>query len=221
MKKWLELPDNLRNDKTKEYYDLLAKKVFYRFLKRLFDIAASFFLIIFLFLPSLIIGIIICIDSKGGPFFLQKRTGRYCEPFTIIKFRTMAKNSEGDKHITYKDDNRITNVGHFLRKTHMDEFPQLINIFIGQMSFVGTRPEVKQYTDKYEDEWQATLLMIPGLTSTASYSYDDEANILDKDESDKLYMTVVLPKKMVCNLEDIRQSNIFYDIKILWNTVFK
>lgn len=220
MRKWDKLPDFMKCDEVKPYYDILKRKWFYRFIKRTFDIFASFFLLIILFLPSLIIGIVICCDSKGGPFFLQERVGRYGKMFRIVKFRTMKRDSEGNQHITHKNDSRITKVGEFLRKTHMDEFPQLLNAISGQMSFTGTRPEVKQFVNQYQKEWCSTLLMRPGITSTASYMYDDEAKDLVEGTADELYLSVVLPKKMTCNLEDIAKANVFREIKILWRTVF-
>ena len=220
MKKWNKLPDYINNNEVKPYYNLLKHKWFYRFIKRTFDIFMSFVLLILLFLPSLIIGLIISFTSKGGPLFLQQRVGRYGKMFRIIKFRTMKKNSEGDQQITCKDDSRITKVGKFLRKTHLDEFPQLLNVIVGQMSFVGTRPEVKKYVDQYQMEWFATLLMRPGITSTASYSYDDEAEELVEENVDELYMSKVLPNKMECNLEDMASGSAFRDIKIMWKTIF-
>ena len=165
-----KLAKEYQTQECKEYYDILKKKWLYRFLKRSFDIVASLILIILLFLPSLIIGVVISVDSKGGPFIIQKRVGRYGKEFKIYKFRTMRVNSEGQQQVTSKNDNRITKVGHFLRKTHLDEFPQLLNVFAGQMSFVGTRPEVMRFVKRYESEWYATLLMRPGITSTASSS---------------------------------------------------
>ena len=220
MRSWDKMPEYIRNEEVEPYYDLLKRKWFYRAIKRSFDIFASFFLIIILFLPSLIIGIVICCDSKGGPFFLQQRVGRYGKSFKIVKFRTMRKDSEGNQHITHKDDERITKVGKFLRKTHVDEFPQLFNVIAGQMSFVGTRPEVQKFVDQYEKEWYSTLLMRPGITSTASYSYDDEAKDLASWNADEAYLSAILPKKMACNLEDIRKVNVFREIKIMWKTVF-
>ena len=219
MRKWEKLPEYIANSEVRPYYDILKKKWFYRFIKRSFDIFASFLLLLILFLPSLIIGIIICCDSKGGPFFLQERVGRYGKTFKIVKFRTMRKDSEGDQHITHKNDSRVTRVGKGLRKSHVDEFPQLLNVIAGQMSFVGTRPEVKQFVDQYQNEWLSTLLMRPGITSTASYSYDDEAKDLAEGDADKLYLSVVLPKKMKMNLEDLKKTGVFNDMKILWRTV--
>ena len=220
MRSWDKLPSFLKKEDVKPYYDHLKKKWFYRFLKRSFDIIMSFFLLGFLLLPSIIIGLVISLTSKGGPFFLQTRVGRYGKPFKIFKFRTMKKDSEGNQHITHKNDQRITKVGKFLRKTHLDEFPQLLNVFVGQMSFVGTRPEVKNFVDLYLDEYYATLLMRPGITSTASYSYDDEAKILEEGNADELYVNKVLPMKMSANLEDIAKIGIRRDLKIMWKTVF-
>lgn len=220
MRSWNKLSSPIKNDSVKPIYDLLKRRWFYRFIKRAFDLFASLFLLILLFLPSLIIGIIIVCDSRGGMFFCQTRVGRYGKAFKIIKFRTMRKDSEGNQHITHKNDNRITKVGKFLRKTHLDEFPQLLNVIAGQMSFIGTRPEVQQFVDQYQDEWYATLLMRPGITSTASYSCDDEAKVLEEGNADEIYLNKVLPVKMAMNVEDIKKMSAGRDIKILWKTVF-
>lgn len=220
MRSWNKLSSPIKNDSVKPIYDLLKRRWFYRFIKRAFDLFASLFLLILLFLPSLIIGIIIVCDSRGGMFFCQTRVGRYGKQFKIIKFRTMRKDSEGNQHITHKNDDRITKVGKFLRKTHLDEFPQLLNVIAGQMSFIGTRPEVQQFVDQYQDEWYATLLMRPGITSTASYSCDDEAKVLEEGNADEIYLNKVLPVKMAMNVEDIKKMSAGRDIKILWKTVF-
>ncbi len=220
MRSWNKLPSPINNNAVKPIYDLLKRRWFYRFIKRAFDLFASLFLLILLFLPSLIIGIIIVCDSRGGMFFCQTRVGRYGKKFKIVKFRTMRKDSEGNQHITHKNDNRITKVGKFLRKTHLDEFPQLLNVIAGQMSFIGTRPEVQQFVDQYQDEWYSTLLMRPGITSTASYSCDDEAKVLEEGNADEIYLNKVLPTKMAMNIEDIKKMSAGRDIKILWKTVF-
>ena len=221
MKKWDDLPEFMRCDEARPYYDILKRKWFYRFVKRTFDIFASFFLLIILFLPSLVIGIVICCDSKGGPFFLQERVGRYGKMFRIVKFRSMKKNSEGSQHITHKDDLRVTKVGKFIRKTHIDEFPQLLNVIVGQMSFVGTRPEVSQFVSSYQKEWYATLLMKPGITSSSSYTFENESNILLNENADYIYLNEILPKKMNFNLLDLKKSSIFIDLRIIFKTVFK
>lgn len=220
MRSWDKIPHPINNELVKPYYDILKRKWFYRFVKRTFDLFASFILFFILLLPSLIIGLLIVCTSKGGMFFCQSRIGRYGKPFKIIKFRTMKKNSEGDKHITLKNDDRVTKVGSFLRKVHWDEFPQLINVLLGQMSFIGTRPEVKPYVLLYKDEWNATLLLRPGITSTASYSCDDEAKYIDVFNYKDIYLNKILPFKMKINLDDLRHSSFRRDIKILWKTVF-
>lgn len=220
MKKWNEINPPYRNELAKSYYDYIKSRKIYRFGKRFFDIVSALILIILLFLPSLVIGIVIVCDSRGGAFFCQTRIGRYGKPFKILKFRTMAKNSEGNKLITSKDDCRITRVGKFLRKTHFDEFPQLLNVLVGQMSFIGTRPEVKQYVDLYKDEWYATLFMRPGITSTASYSCDDEAKFISDENTYDIYLEKILPYKMNLNLYDLMHLSFFRDIVILWKTIF-
>lgn len=220
MKAWDKIKSPINNSLTKPYYDIVKKKILYRFIKRGFDLFASLILLVILFLPSLVIALAIVIDSRGGVFFLQTRVGRYGKPFKIIKFRSMVKNSEGDKQITSNNDARVTKLGKFLRKTHIDEFPQLLNVIAGQMSFVGTRPEVKKYVDLYKDDWYATLLMRPGITSTASYSCDDEAKFLNDENVHDVYLEKVLPYKMNLNLLDLKSPSIFRDIKILWKTMF-
>lgn len=220
MRSWNKIPSPINNETVKPIYESLKRRWFYRFIKRAFDLFASLFLLMLLFLPSLIIGIIIVCDSRGGMFFCQTRVGRYGKQFKIVKFRTMRKDSEGNQHITHKNDDRITKVGKFLRKTHLDEFPQLLNVIAGQMSFIGTRPEVQQFVDQYQDEWYATLLMRPGITSTASYSCDDEAKVLEEGNADEIYLNKVLPMKMALNIEDIKKMSPGRDIKILWKTVF-
>lgn len=220
MKAWDKIKSPINNSLTKPYYDIVKKKILYRFIKRGFDLFASLILLVILFLPSFVIALAIVIDSRGGVFFLQTRVGRYGKPFKIIKFRSMVKNSEGDKQITSNNDSRVTKLGRFLRKTHIDEFPQLLNVIAGQMSFVGTRPEVKKYVDLYKDDWYATLLMRPGITSTASYSCDDEAKFLTNENVHDVYLEKVLPYKMNLNLLDLKSPSVFRDIKILWKTVF-
>jgi len=220
MKKWNNLPELIKNESIKPYYLILKKKWFYRFLKRTFDILMSIILLMILFLPSFIIGVIICCESKGGPFFVQTRIGKNYKPFKIYKFRSMKSASEGDDHITHKNDMRITKVGKFIRKTHIDEFPQLINVFIGDMSFVGTRPEVPFYVKQYKDEWKATLLMRPGITSTASYTYQNEAKDIEQEKSNDIYVSNILPKKMKENLNDILRASVAKDIAIMLKTIF-
>ena len=218
MRQWNKMPSFLQTKSVRYYYNLLKRKLAYRFIKRVFDIFSSFILLLLLFLPMLIISLSIIVSSKGGAFFLQERIGRYGKPFKIIKFRTMKIHQEVSSHITVNNDPRVTKIGKFLRKTHLDEIPQLFNVFVGQMSFVGTRPEVYYYLDNYKEEWLATLLMRPGITSTASCKYKDEAKSISTNDADSLYIKNVLPIKMSFNLEDLKSSNILREIKILFLT---
>lgn len=221
MRKWIDLPKYMQNNDVEYFYAVLSKKVIYRIVKRTFDIIASFVLILLLLLPSLLIAIIISITSQGSPIFKQKRLGRYGKIFTILKFRTMKVGSERSGQITSKNDSRITPFGKFLRKTHIDEFPQLINVFIGQMSFVGTRPEVPTFLDFYKPAWLATFLTRPGITSTSAVVNANESEkITVNANTNDYYVNVLLPKKMEMNLKDLQDCSLFNDVKIMWRTIF-
>lgn len=202
------------------YRELLSKKKGSLILKRAFDILCSLILLLILSPVMLILSVMIVCDSKGGVFYRQERVTTNGKIFKIFKFRTMVK--DADKKgtlVTIGNDARITRVGKLLRKARLDEFPQLINVLKGEMSFVGTRPEVKKYVDRYTEEMYATLLMPAGITSTASIMYKDEDEILNNCEDvDETYVTKVLPEKMKYNLEYIENFNFFYDIKIMFQT---
>lgn len=225
LKKWEDLPNELKNDKIKEYYDILSKKKISLFLKRIFDVIMSFLMIVVLSPIFLIIAIWIKVDSKGTVFFKQERVTTNGKIFKIIKFRTMVK--DADKKgtlVTVGNDARITRVGRFIRHLRIDELPQLFNVFVGDMSFVGTRPEVKKYVDKYTEEMKATLLMPAGITSKASLEYKNEDSVIadlqkKEKEVDDIYIQDVLPEKMKYNLEYLKKFSILYDFKICINTV--
>jgi lipopolysaccharide/colanic/teichoic acid biosynthesis glycosyltransferase len=225
LKSYDELPKFMKNKEVKKYYEILKKKKNQLILKRLFDIVASLILLIILLPFILILAIIIKIDSKGPVFYRQKRITKYGREFRIFKFRTMVVDADKKGSlVTLKNDSRITRVGNKIRKCRLDELPQLINVLIGDMSFVGTRPEVKKYVDKYSKEMYATLLMPAGITSTASINYKDEDKILEKytkagEEVDSIYTNRILPDKMKYNLEYIEKFNIIEDIKICIKTV--
>ena len=226
LKKYEDLPDFMRNNEVKKYYEILDKKRFSLILKRIFDIVCSFILLIIIFPILLVLAIIIKIDSKGPVFYRQKRITKYGREFSIYKFRTMVVNADKvGTLVTLKNDSRITRVGKRIRKCRIDELPQLINILTGDMSFVGTRPEVKKYVDAYSDEMMATLLMPAGVTSNASIEYRDEDKIIEKytkkgEKVDDIYINRILPKKMKYNLEYIKKFNIIQDIKTCIKTVF-
>lgn len=221
LKSWDDLPEIMKNDKVLKYYNILKKKSFSLFLKRIFDIFVSLVLIVILAIPMLIVAILIKCDSKGEVFFRQTRITQYGKEFKIFKFRTMVKNAESlGSQVTVKNDMRITKVGSKIRKLRIDEIPQLFNVLKGEMSFVGTRPEVKKYTDKYTNEMMATFLMPAGITSTASIEFKDEDKILSgEDNVDKAYIEKVLPQKMKYNLDYIEEFNFLNDIKIMFKTL--
>lgn len=223
--KYEKLPENLKNEKVKEYYDILSKKKISLVIKRIFDIIVALILLILLSPIILILAIMIKIDSKGPVFYRQERITTYGKIFRIFKFRTMVQNADKvGTLITVGNDSRITRVGKLIRKVRLDELPQLINVLKGEMTFVGTRPEVKKYVDKYTDEMKATLLMPAGITSVASIKYKDEDEILDGAKQkgkdiDLAYVEDVLPEKMKYNLEYISKFSFGYDIKVCINTV--
>ncbi len=225
LKKWENIPDNIKNEKTKEYYDILNAKKITLFLKRLFDIIFSTILLIVLSPILIILAIAIKIDSKGPIFYRQERITQYGKIFKIFKFRTMIFNADKiGALVTTKNDSRITRVGNIIRKCRLDEIPQLINILVGDMTFVGTRPEVKKYVERYTDEMKATLLMPAGVTSIASIKYKNEDEIIGKyieqgEDIDDIYVNRVLPEKMKYNVDYVKKFTIFQDILICVQTV--
>lgn len=222
MRAWEKLPPQFQNDSVRPYYDQLKKRTVSLIIKRLFDILLGLLLTIVALPFMILIAIWIKCDSKGRIFFLQKRVTTYGRVFHIIKFRTMVSNAEQlGTQVTVSHDSRITRAGKFLRKCRLDELPQLFNVLKGDMTFVGTRPEVERYVDRYTDEMMATLLMPAGITSLASIRFKDEEKLLDgADNPDTVYINEVLPQKMKYNLEYIHQFNFFYDIKIMFMTFF-
>lgn len=225
LKSWKNIPSDIKNEKVKEYYDILNSKKISLILKRLFDIIFSLIILVILSPFFLIIAIAIKIDSKGPVFYKQERITQYGRTFKIFKFRTMVQNADQiGSLVTIGEDPRITKVGKMIRKCRLDEISQLINVLIGDMSFVGTRPEVKKYVDKYTDEMKATLLMKAGITSRASIKYKNEDEIISKylnigEKVDDIYINRVLPEKMKWNLEYIKKFNILEDMKVCVKTV--
>ena len=221
LRRWNKLPKELQREEIRPYYNALKKKKVSRFLMRCFDIVMSFFPLLLLSVFFIIIAIIIKLTSKGPVFYRQVRITRYGKEFRIFKFRTMVQDADKKGSlVTTKNDSRITKIGGFLRKTKLDELPQLINVLFGQMTFVGTRPEVKKYVDKYEPVYLATLLMPAGITSSASIEYRDEASLIENAKDvDDVYINQILPDKMKYNLEDIKKYNFFREIILIFKTV--
>ncbi len=225
LKKWCDIPESLKNNKTKEYYDILEKKKVSLLLKRVFDIILSLILLIIFFPIFLVLGIVIKFESKGPVLYRQERITQYGRVFRIYKFRTMVQNADKvGSLVTLDNDSRITKVGKIIRKIRLDEVPQVINIFIGDMTFVGTRPEVKKYVEKYDDEMKATLLLPAGVTSQASIEYKDEDVVMaryrsENEDVDYIYINKVLPHKMKWNLEYLKNFNLYKDIQISIKTI--
>lgn len=225
MRKWNELPEFMKNEEVKKYYNILQKKKASLMLKRIFDIIVSIFMIILLSPVLIAVSIWIKLDSKGPVFYRQERITQYGRVFRIFKFRTMVTGADKiGTLVTTKNDSRITRVGEKIRKCRLDEIPQLFNILLGDMSFVGTRPEVKKYVDVYTDEMMATLLLPAGVTSLASIQYRDEDEILAKyvDEEhsvDEVYVEKILPDKMKYNLKYLKSFSIVEDIVLCVKTV--
>lgn len=225
LRKWDDIPEFMRNDEVKKYYDILIKKRFSLMLKRFFDIIMSLLLLIVLLPVFLILAIWIKADSKGTVFYRQERITQYGRTFRIFKFRTMVSNADKiGTLVTTQNDSRITRVGEKIRKCRLDEIPQLINILKGDMSFVGTRPEVQKYVDAYTDEMKATLLLPAGVTSLASLKYRDEDEIISQETDrgktvDQAYIEDVLPEKMKFNLEYLNNFNILKDVNLCVRTV--
>lgn len=222
LKNWNELPEYMRTDEVRPYYDLLQRKKLSLFFKRVFDIVISLIMIILCSPILLIISILIVKDSKGGVFYRQERVTQYGRVFRIFKFRTMVQNADQiGTQVTVSNDSRITKIGSKLRNCRLDELPQLFNIFLGDMTFVGTRPESVHYVKSYTDEMYATLLLPAGVTSEASIEYKDEADLLDQaDDVDSVYINEVLPEKMKYNLNSIKDFSFFKEIATMFRTVF-
>lgn len=222
LKKWEDLPENMKNTTVKKYYDLLYKRRRSLVVKRLFDIVVAVVASIIMFPVFIILSVAIKLDSKGPVMFRQVRVTQYGREFRIFKFRTMVNNADKiGTQVTTKNDTRVTSVGKFLRKSRLDEIPQLFNIILGDMSFVGTRPEVVKYVEQYSDEMLATLLMPAGVTSEASIQYKDEELLLaNADDADESYVNEVLPEKMKYNLSSIKDFRFIRDIGTMFKTVF-
>ena len=221
LRQWEKLPEALKNESTRHYYEILSRKKFDILLKRLFDFIVAGILLVLLLPFFVVIAILVKFTSKGPILYKQERVTTYGKTFKIFKFRTMIENADKiGSLVTLDNDKRITKVGRFLRRVRLDELPQLFNILLGQMSFVGTRPEVQKYVDCYSEEMLATLLMPAGVTSLASISFKDEDKYLDSNESvENVYINKILPDKMKYNLEYIENFNIFYDMKLMIKTV--
>ena len=190
------------------------------FFKWCFDRIVALLGLIVLFPILFIIAILIKIDSKGPIFFMQWRIGKNGKPFRICKFRTMSQQSEGDS-VTIAGDPRVTRIGHWLRHSKVDCLTELVNVLIGQMSFVGPRPDVPGYADQLQGDDRRMLQLRPGITGPASIKYRNEEELLAKQADPKWYTdNVIWPDKVRINLDYLDNWTFFGDIKLIFKTVF-
>ena len=220
LRKWDELPAYMKCEEVRSYYEVLSRKRLSILLKRVFDIVLAVVMLIMLAVPMLIIAALIKLDSQGPVFYRQERVTSYGKVFRIHKFRTMVDDADKiGSTVTIDGDARITKIGSKLRRVRIDEFPQLIDVFIGDMSFVGTRPEAIKYVEHYTKEMYSTLLLPAGITSEASIRYKDEAILLDGAyDVDDVYVKEILPNKMIFNLQSIKEFSFFGDIATMGRT---
>lgn len=223
LRKWEELPTFMQTEEVRPYYEKLSRKWFSLFVKRIFDFAVSSVMLVILSPALLVLAVMIKMDSEGPVFYRQERITQYGRKFRIYKFRTMVINADKiGSLVTVGEDPRITKIGKRLRGCRLDELPQLINIWKGEMTFVGTRPEVEKYVKKYTPEMMATLLLPAGVTSEASIQYKDEDKLLadvSGEDADRVYVEKILPEKMKWNLEEIKKFGFFREIGTMVKTV--
>lgn len=216
--RWSDIPTLMRNNEVFKYHKLLGQKQTVLHVKRILDLMLSLILLPIIIPMLILIGICIKMDSKGPILFKQIRITQYGKEFKILKFRTMVSNHE--VQITSLNDNCITKAGATLRKYRLDELPQVFNILKGEMTFVGTRPEVPRYVKEYTDEMLATLLLPAGVTSYASIKFRNEDSLLQGCiDVEQEYIRHILPQKMRYNLEAIRNLSIQNDFKVLLSTL--
>lgn len=220
-KKWEDLPDFMQIDEVKPYWESLDRKKKQIAIKRIADAVFAGFMIVPLSVPMLAISVVIKLDSEGPIFFRQERVTAYGKRFRIHKFRTMTADAEeSGNNVTSGSDERITAIGAVLRKYKLDEIPQLIDVLRGDMSFVGTRPEVVSYVEQYKPEYYATLLMPAGITSETSIRYMDEEMLLDSsDDVERCYIEIILPEKMRLNLRSLNNFSLAADTRTLLATI--
>lgn len=223
LRKWEDLPAYMRTEEVRPYYEVLCKKKKSLAAKRTFDFAVSSAMLVILSPALLVLAGMIKKDSEGPVFYRQERITQYGRKFRIYKFRTMVINADKiGSLVTVGEDPRITKIGKKLRGCRLDELPQLINIWKGEMTFVGTRPEVEKYVKKYTPEMMATLLLPAGVTSEASIQYKDEDKLLadvSGDDADRVYIEQILPEKMKWNLTEIKRFGFFREIGTMVKTV--
>ena len=221
-----QMPQFMKNHYTLEAVKVLEKKKATLVFKRLFDICLSLILLVILSPVFLVLAICIKLEDGGPIFYRQQRITTYGRVFRIFKFRTMILNADKmGPLVTQDNDSRITKIGKKIRDFRLDEIAQLINVLIGDMTFVGTRPEVQKYVDTYSEEMMVTLLLPAGITSRSSIEFRNEADKISKWmeqglTADEAYIQKILPEKMRYNIDYISELSITQDIKVMLQTVF-
>jgi lipopolysaccharide/colanic/teichoic acid biosynthesis glycosyltransferase len=191
--------------------------------KRIFDVVASIIGLIVLLPVFIVIAILIKLNDKGPIFYKQKRIGQNFKPFELLKFRTMVVNADKIGPAVTKDgDQRITKIGKFLRKTKLDELPQIWNVIRGDMSIVGPRPEVEKYIQYYKDDYKEILKFKPGITDYATIKYRSEEEILSKyNDTESAYIEYVLSEKIKLYKTYIKKISFLTDLKIIFWTLWR
>jgi len=222
LSKWDQLPARMRTEAVRPYYEVLEGKRTQLMMKRVFDVAASFFGLAVASPLLLVLSVWVLLDSEGGVFFRQERVTAEGRVFRIHKFRSMTAGTakaENGFYMSRANSLRVTRAGRFMRRYHLDELPQLIDILLGDMTFVGTRPEVPEYVGAYTPEMYATLLLPAGLTSDASIQFQDEETMAGQaEDANAFYVQVILPKKMAVNLRQLKEFSLWKDFACLCNT---
>jgi len=192
-------------------------------MKRLFDLFFSITGLLVLLPLFLVVALAIKLDLRGPVFFRQERIGRHFKPFRIYKFRAMISDaSQKGPSITVAGDSRVTRMGRFLRKTKIDELPQLVNVLKGEMSFVGPRPEVVKYVELFKSDYQKLLSVRPGITDPASIYYADEEGVLSQSADwESEYTSKILPEKIKFASQYVDNHNLLIDLKLILKTIFR
>ena len=220
LRRWEDLPEIMQTPEVRKYYDILCRKKGTLVCKRILDIAAALILLVLLSPAFLAVAIAVKTESNGPVIYRQIRVTRYNRYFLIYKFRSMILTEGEELQLTVSGNERITKVGSFIRKYRLDEIPQLVNVLKGDMTFVGTRPEVPRYVDYYTPEMMATLLLRAGVTGNASIEYkEEESRLAEAADPVRYYIDTILPAKMQYNQKDIEELGLAHDFRILVRTV--
>ena len=220
LRKWEDLPAFIRCEEVRPYWESLNRKRGQLVAKRIFDLFVATVLLILLAIPMFILAIWIKVDSEGPVFYRQVRVGKDNKDFRIFKFRSMRVGSDKGSLVTIGGrDPRITRSGYFIRKFKLDEFPQLINVFVGDMSLVGPRPEVRHYVEYWTPEQMHVLDVRPGITDPASIKFRNENELMEqaKDPED-YYINVIMQEKLKLYLEYVQNHSFWGDIGLIFKT---